>query len=35
MYVFMSKFEELHKSLGPLQQIASQMYPRSVKRGGW
>ena len=26
MYTFMAKFEELNKSLGPLHQIASQMY---------
>ena len=27
MYTFMTKFEELHKSLAPMKQLASQMYP--------
>ena len=27
MYTFMAKFEELNKNLGPLQEIAAQMYP--------
>ncbi len=30
MYLFMAKFEELNKNVGPLQEIAAQMYP-SIK----
>ncbi len=31
MYTFMAKFEELNKNVGPMLEIAAQMYPFTVR----